>query len=167
MSRGFKSNKILICATFIVIVITIIISIIPKKYVVNGLSMYPTLEDGQIVLVKNGLDDYKHGDIVILNKPNTRMTNLNVEAQFGDYAYSEMVKRIVAIEGDIIEFDNGIVKVNEVVLQDYEDTFKLNFSKKLQPNEFFVLGDNSTDSYDSRFFGVVKRSDIKYLVLNK
>lgn len=167
MDKNFRSNKILIYVTFVVIILTVIISNTPRRYVVKGLSMYPTLENGQTVLVKIYLSDYKHGDIVILNKPNTQMTNLNVEAQFGDYAYSEMIKRIVAIEGDVIEFNDGAVKVNGVQLQDYEDKFKLNFSKKLQPNEFFVLGDNSADSYDSRFFGVIKKSDIKYLVLNK
>ena len=122
---------------------------------VHGTSMVPTLHNGDKVLVSGLFYEPARGDIVVFKK-----------ASYDDN--KALVKRVIAVEGDVvnIDFDRGIVYVNgEAVEEDYIDvltTTKIDFigPQTVPENCLFVLGDNrnaSTDSRDKRIGMVDKR----------
>ena len=140
-------SALLICVLVFVFVIRIMD--------VNGSSMFPTLINGDKVLVSGLLYEPDRGDIVVFKKDS-----------YNDN--KALVKRVIAVEGDVvnIDFDNGIVYVNGVpVEEDYIDVStntKLDFigPQTVPENCLFVMGDNrnaSTDSRDKRIGMVDKR----------
>ncbi len=79
-----------------------------------------------------------------------------------------ILKKIVGIPGDIITVNEGKVSVNKVVLKNSYikyDNLQLiihnGFHLKLRQNEFWIMSDFNSSSFDSRYFGVVKESAIK------
>ncbi len=122
---------------------------------VHGTSMVPTLHNGDKVLVSDLFYEPARGDIVVFKKD-------------GYDDNKALVKRVVAVAGDVvnIDFDRGIVYINgEAAEEDYIDvltTTKIDFigPQTVPENCLFVLGDNrnaSTDSRDKRIGMVDKR----------
>ena len=108
---------------------------------VDGDSMNPTLQSGNVVTVNRKLTP-EHGDIVIIE---------------GEKKTAYLIKRVIAKEGDTVEIINGDVYINGKLLEeDYvkkqNSTFATGDSTKwtLGENEVFYLGDNRMFSKDSR-----------------
>lgn len=71
------------------------------------------------------------------------------------------LKRIVAIEGDVVEVTKNEIKINgEVFAQITFNSTPVEKTYHLQKDEFFVLGDNYHNSYDSKYYGPIKRDQI-------
>ena len=129
---------------FFVVVFTFFVRLIG----VDGMSMYPTLEDHSIMLVSNLNYTPERGDVVVLRKE-------------GFYNNQPIVKRIIATEGQTvdIDFDDGVVYVDGKALDEpYVNApvhDRENFEGKITvpKGSVFVMGDNrnaSTDSRDAR-----------------
>lgn len=111
-------------------------------FIVDGESMYPTLEDSEWLIVNKAvylLDEPKRGDIIVFHATATR-----------DY-----IKRVIAVGGDEIHIINGTVYINgEVIDEPYINErmeFYNNYEKMVVPdNKIFVMGDNRNKSADSR-----------------
>jgi len=122
---------------------------------VDGLSMAPTLEDHDRLIVNKlvyELGEPRPGDIVMLYYP------LNPEKMF--------VKRVIAREGDSVRIVDGHVYVNDVPLHD--DYVPAEFRSHddwgpqiVQQGYYFVMGDHRNNSSDSRHWGPVPK---KYIV---
>jgi signal peptidase I len=122
---------------------------------VDGLSMAPTLEDHDRLIVNKlvyELGDPRPGDIVMLYYP------VNPEKMF--------VKRVIAKEGDTVRIVDGRVYVNERPLHD--DYVPAEFRSHddwgpqvVQQGYYFVMGDHRNNSSDSRHWGPVPK---KYIV---
>ena len=126
---------------------------------VSGFSMYPTLNDGDVVFV-NKLARFTHdpelGDVAIMKLK---------EEGF------DVVKRIIGLPGDTVFIKNGIIYVNNQPVPEIstngtsEDMEKI----KVPKNNLFVVGDNRElgISFDSRSkdFGFIPIKDIKGYVL--
>ncbi|MCO4792087.1 MAG: signal peptidase I [Bacteriovoracaceae bacterium] len=157
-------------------------------------SMLPTIQIGDHVLVNKMAYDLrlpftdfvlkktgepKRGDIIVFDFPKDPDT--------------KYVKRLVGLPGDIIEINQGVLKVNgsptitlnEAILYEALKSrtipFKYNESLggrkyqivrhpspsqeslrfKIPPEQYFVLGDNRDNSYDSRFWGFVPRENLR------
>ena len=122
---------------------------------VDGLSMAPTLEDHDRLIVNKlvyELGDPRPGDIVMLYYP------VNPEKMF--------VKRVIAREGDVVRIVDGRVYVNDVPLHDdyVPEEFRSHDDwgpTTVQQGYYFVMGDHRNNSSDSRHWGQVPK---KYIV---
>ncbi len=135
-----------------VIVLILYYVIFPVK--ITGESMHPTLENNDRVLMSRAaamLNLYDTGDIVVLNY-NDGTKNIKI------------VKRVAAKSGDKISIKDGRLYINDMLKENY-DCKTENTEYILSNGEYFVLGDNSYKSTDSRAFGAVKKEDIKGLVV--
>jgi signal peptidase I len=82
-----------------------------------------------------------------------------------------LLKKIVAIPGDVVAITKDGVLINKALQPNstYIKKYKhialnpLQYPQKfrLKNSEYFVMG-NSKHSYDSRYFGVIRGSDIYY-----
>ena len=131
-----------------------------KAQRVEGLSMYPTLNNNSPILTINLPNQtYEVGDIVCISNKNGALSEVT------DDAKTSVIKRIVAVEGDTVTVIGGRVYVNGVENTDFPyeeiDYYKyVNFEVTLAKDEYFVLGDNRSASADSRAFGEVTSKDI-------
>jgi signal peptidase I len=139
------------------IAIAVVLAFVIKMFffdfvVVQGLSMFPTLETGDRLVINKieytlGKPDY--GDIVVLNY------SRNVE----------YIKRVIGKGGDTIEIRNQVVYRNgEALTEPYVNTDPYpDFAKVTVPEgKYFVMGDNRANSSDSRYesLGFVDEKDI-------
>ncbi len=119
----------------------------------QGNSMTPTLQDGQLVLLmppflhRNRL---RRGDVVILVRPSP--------------PWDKMIKRVVGMPDESIKMDDGRLYVDDMLA--YPNFIPAGPDGKSSgswwngPDEYFVLGDNSAHSTDSRVFGPVSSDRI-------
>ena len=122
---------------------------------VDGLSMAPTLEDHDRLIVNKlvyELGDPRPGDIVMLYYP------VDPAKMF--------VKRVIAREGDTVRIEDGHVYVNDIPLHDdyVPEEFRSHDDwgpTVIQQGYYFVMGDHRNNSLDSRHWGSVPK---KYIV---
>ena len=82
-----------------------------------------------------------------------------------------LMKRIVGMPGETVEFQNGRVLINGKILNEpYEnhEKFPCDWNlppEKLDANEYFVVGDNRTMPPEDHMFGRVERERIVGRVL--
>ena len=110
---------------------------------VDGRSMYPTLHNGDKVIMSNLFYTPKAGDIVILTK--------------FSFENSPIVKRVIATENQTVDIRDGIVYVDEEALdesylQDGVVTRELDidFPQTVPEGHILVMGDNRGESTDGR-----------------
>ena len=134
------------CVVVALVICVLLFSFFARLIDVIGPSMYPTLEDGDKVLVSNLFYTAKQGDIVIFRKD--------------AYKDEPLVKRIIAVEGQTvdIDFDMGIVYVDgEAIEETYiaelttGERYDFDGPVTVPKNCVFVLGDNRRHSTDSRY----------------
>lgn len=125
------------------------------SYVPTG-SMIPTIDEKALILVdvhaygvkipftkvtlfENGKPE--RGDIAVFRKPGDEGTNF--------------IKRIVAIPGDTIYYNEEKFTVNEVPKN------MPNMHRAVIPTgSYFAIGDNILNSYDSRYWGYVPEANL-------
>lgn len=132
----------------------LLIGIATGRFVVQGLSMEPTLYAGQRLLISRFKSHrpFKRGDIVIVkNLGDTKL----------DY-----IKRIIGLPGEHVLIRNNEILIDGSYLK--ESYLKEDESLKsdsvsewiLMDGEYIVFGDNRNHSNDSRKFGPVRDRNI-------
>ena len=143
--------KELIPYVVIILIVVLLRTFIITPVQVEGTSMYPTLKDNEILLLKKYDHSFERFDIVVF-----------------DYNSSRLIKRVVGFPGEYIEYkDNKLyingkrVKENFISTQKTSD-FKLEeIGYDVIPDDYyFVMGDNRNNSTDSRIIGLVHKDDI-------
>ncbi len=124
-------------------------------------SMLPTLKVGDRVLVNKAayrVHEVHRGDVVVFERPPGLLADENIK---------DLVKRVIGLPGDTVEFREDHVIVNGHLVEEPYLTpgtvtraKTLGASIKVPANEVLVLGDNREGSKDGRFFGPIKVSSI-------
>ena len=118
--------------------------------------MLPELRPGDRVIVdkvRYRFADPNRGDVVVFDKP----ANAGGSAEI-----KNLIKRVIAVPGDEIEARQGVVYRNgEVLAEPYlqPGTVTTDIARqRLDPDRYWVMGDNRAVSEDSRLFGPVPGS---------
>ena len=135
-------------------IVVIIIALLIRTFLftpvkVDGSSMYPTLEDGEILILKKYDKSYKRFDIAVI-----------------DYNGEKLVKRIIGLPGENIKYKNNKLYVDGKIVEEPVELETDNFSlldlgyNTIPEDYYLVLGDNRYNSKDSRMIGLIKKDDI-------
>jgi signal peptidase I len=142
-TRGFLD---LLETIGLAVVLFLIINAVSARVRVDGLSMVPTLQNGEFVLVNRlayQLGTPTRGDIIVfraVNQPDL-----------------DLIKRVIGTPGDEITIGDGRVVVNGVALVESYINAEPRYNGHWSvPDGFlFVLGDNRNDSSDSHAWGLL------------
>lgn len=154
--RDKIKERIKIIVTAIVIAVTV--SIFVQPVLVDGSSMFPTLKDKDYLIVDKfmyKLDEPEREDIIVAKSKLLDENNKN----------KKIVKRIIGLSNDHVVIKDGYVYVNDKKLEEeyLDDFYTMGNIDIIVPNdEIFVLGDNRSNSRDSRdsSIGTIEISDI-------
>jgi signal peptidase I len=178
--RSFwKELPVLVLVAFVVALL--IKTFLLQAFFIPSASMEPTLMVGDRVLVEkvsNWWGGPDRGDVVVfeqevgvgmVEEPDeplwTDISNAFKDLfGFPSAGSQDFIKRVIAIEGDVIRADEGIVYVNgEPIDEPYlpEGTQTSDFGRvEVGQDEIFVMGDNRANSDDSRSFGPIPESSV-------
>lgn len=162
---------ILLAAPLIALVLT---AFVFQSYEVEGPSMETTLHNSDRLIVVKAGQTWAHltggnfvpkrGDIVVFEKSGLY--------DFGQSGNKQLIKRVIGLPGERVLISEGVVTI-------YNDEFPSGFQPdkgtdyssaigqttpdvdiNVGENEVFVLGDNRSNSLDSRSFGPISTEDI-------
>lgn len=136
-----------------------------QQYYISGPSMESTLFQDNRVLVNKlsyRLHDIHRGDVVVFER---------ITMDGATVAHDDLIKRVVALEGDTVEIKNCELLVNgAVVSEEYlpeDDLSQSDLNSRcgqpvvekstVPPGKVYVLGDNRPESFDSRRFGPIEK----------
>lgn len=131
------------------VVLYFLIDLVVARVRVENISMLPTLQPGEFVLVNKmayEMGDFERGDIVVFH-----------------YSPEEdYIKRVIGLPGDEVTVGNGQVVVNGQLLDEpyisappqYTGTWNV------PDGSLFVLGDNRNQSSDSHRWGFIEEDSV-------
>ena len=166
--KGKKNKRNEIVSTFGYIIVALVIALLVRQFLfapvsVDGESMMPTLKDGDRIVL-NKFEKIDRFDIVVFPGP--------------DDPSRLYIKRVIGLPGDEITIQDDILYINgKKVDEPYLDVFKAKLKEnqlltgdftlmgktgesKVPEGEYFVMGDNRSNSKDSRIFGFVHADKI-------
>lgn len=163
IGRGFFASaavffleviKVVVLAAITIVVVR---SFLFKPFVVEGQSMEPNYYEREYLLIDElsyHLREPKRGEVVVLRAP-------VIQKEY-------YLKRVIGLPGEKIKIENNKVIIyndefpqGKVVEEKYLDEATTgSLSVQLGPEEYFVMGDNRNESYDSRKFGAISKNSI-------
>ena len=158
-------------------VIFVLLQATTQTFRVVGPSMKQTLSDGQHLLVNRTVYANFESDFLaelfpwVDESQDTRNRYMFHGPEAGDVivfqppggATADFVKRVIGVPGDTIDIRDGKVFVNGEERKGDPRTLRrgtLDYPVTVPPDQYFVLGDNRSESNDSRVWGYVHADDI-------
>lgn len=144
---------------------------IGQPFIVDGSSMSPNFETGQFLIIDKltyHISQPSRGDVVVFKYTKNKDPNISPIKNFLT-PNTYFIKRIIGLPGDRVIVANGTTTIITtsgetfrfpepfVVFPDSIKTADL----LLGSDEYFVMGDNRAESYDSRSWGALKEEDIQ------
>ncbi|AVQ34320.1 signal peptidase I [Staphylococcus muscae] len=146
----------------VAIVIGVVISLVITQFVasvykVSGLSMYPTFNDQDRVIVSkisNQLNQIDHGDVIVFHKDANTNYIKRVIGKPGDhivYKHDQLYVNGKRIEEPYLE-ENKSHKVGKTLTENFSTRSLVgsNGQDNIPKDKYLVLGDNRQNSIDSR-----------------
>lgn len=164
---NFKQIALAIWETLKTLVVIIVLAMLIRTYliqpfIVDGASMEPTYHNNDYLLIdKLSLRNRepRRGEVIVFKYPRDPRENY--------------IKRVVGLPGDTVTVKDdtitiknaahpdGVIAQEPYIRQDsLQSPYPGEMTVTLEPNQYFVLGDNRHASSDSRFFGALNRSYI-------
>lgn len=143
----------------IAIVLALLIQrFIARPFIVNGSSMLPTLHSSEYIIidqVKYKFNDIERGDVVVFRAP--------------PEPNKFYIKRIIGLPNETVKISNGKVTI---INKEYPEGFQLNenhikyttntdLTYKVPNENYFVMGDNRAESFDSKDWGSLPKEEIR------
>ena len=148
-----------VASTAILVIVVVGVSrLLVQNVQVRGLSMSPTLQNGEYMLVDTlsyRLHAPNRGDIIIFHPP--------VDNE--DY-----VKRVIGLPGDIVAVKAGTVYIDGKTLNEPYVRMPHTYTwgpERVPSGRIFVLGDNRDESYDSHLWTNSQGRPIPFLAENQ
>ena len=151
-------------------------SLLIQPFEIPSQSMHPTLQVGDRVMVSKVsylVDGPARGDVVVFSPPGRSEPDRNllevvwheVREAFGwyDIAEADLIKRVIATGGDLLEIRRHEVWVNGERLDETylgSSTGSEHLTVRVEEDHLFVMGDHRGKSSDSRVFGAVHEDDV-------
>jgi len=117
---------------------------------VNDSSMNPAMREGDIVLFQRIGTEIAVADAIVVS-----------------YDGQTQVRRVVAVEGDVVDITGQGLVINGLLQQElyiFEETTQfeegIRFPITVSEGEIFILGDSRTRAQDSRIYGTVRVDDV-------
>ncbi|MFH1269517.1 MAG: signal peptidase I [Candidatus Omnitrophota bacterium] len=158
------------------IIIAFILAMIIRTFVIQAFkiptgSMRPTLLEGDLILVSKFIYGAKvpftASNLPVVRQPKRGDVIVFIYPQ---NSKKDFIKRLVGLPGDTVEIKNGTIYINDKPLLDpvFNQRYYYNRGEfgeegrkvEIPEDSFFVLGDNSASSQDSRYWGFVPRKNI-------
>jgi signal peptidase I len=144
---------------FLVVAVAFVIRFyLVQPFYVEGQSMEPNFNNGEYLLIDELSYHFRspeRGEVIVFRPP------INT--------YQNYIKRIIGLPGESVSFDGSVTvkndknpegsKIEESYLSPDTPTIG-NTYQDLKEKEFFAMGDNRTQSSDSRIFGPVNKKNI-------
>jgi signal peptidase I len=159
-SNGDRSNVrdilewVLILGGAVVIAVLVRTFLLQTFYIPSG-SMEDTLQINDRVVVNKlsyQLHDVHRGDIVVFKRPPGE----------NDPTVKDLIKRVVAVGGDTVESHGNTIYIND---KPVNEPFRKGEAlgppvdrQTIEPGKIWVMGDNRTNSSDSRTFGAIDQN---------
>ena len=133
------------------LVLFLVINALSARVRVENISMKPTLQPGEFLLVNRvayKIGEPEIGDIIVFHAPGA-----------SDLDY---IKRVIGLPGDDVRISDGVVYVNDHPLYEpyIADPPRYDGEWVVPADQLFVLGDNRNNSSDSHMWGFVPYEDI-------
>jgi len=154
--KGLLKDLFTLALLIVVVVIPIRVFII-SPFVVEGASMHPAFENLDYLIVDELLYDFSapaRGDVVVFRYP----SNPSIF----------YIKRIIGLPGETVSISHGAVTITKAdeskitLAEPYVVNEDVTYVKStsLNPDEYYVMGDNRPNSSDSHVWGPLPRKDI-------
>lgn len=160
VEKNSQKNFLKEVSHLIIIAVVVVIPFrlfIAQPFIVDGLSMFPTFNDGHYLIIDEisyRFSEPTRGSVIVFKYP--------------EDPSKYFVKRVIGLPGEKVSINNGQVTIfntenpEGIVLN--EPYVKLpkddTLSHELKAGEYFVMGDNRASSADSRIWGAVPEENI-------
>ncbi|MFA6450339.1 MAG: signal peptidase I [bacterium] len=147
-----------------------------QSYVITSGSMQPTINPSERVFGNRFIYRFhnpRQGDVVAFTPPPAayegRYPTEQVENSLSGRILSgskiiPYVKRVIGVEGDMVEVSNGVVYVNKKPLKENYLNCKPDYELmpvKVPKGDLFVMGDNRCNSNDSHIWGFLPMKNVE------
>jgi signal peptidase I len=153
---------------FVTVAIAVLVAVVVRAFLfqmfwIPSVSMAPTLEKGDRVIVSKigDVSNPGRGDILVFSRPPDLPTGED-----------HLIKRVVGMPGDRVAFAEGDVYINEQLLPEpylpagtetlqlKDPGCRLEAPCVIGPHQYWMMGDNRDESADSRRFGPIEADTI-------